>query len=462
MPLCVVCGKEADSCICESCRNKEDIEKLSMDIIRYNPGFGGNELWDSIAGQMTYTSNFKNIVFSLTAELPSPRKEYIRILCVSGDGANVPKASRPWLYEVYEVLKKTPGLTTDEKNRIRGILLGALYMDYRYEEADTLAGRLLEQERLPVKAYYNLADFFLKTRRYDEAADAIGTARDNYGNEPGVAAELTKLSEQNEKYREAEANGKKEYMPNPKEDKDAVRKAYVDFLASIGIEAEPPATSTERKSRYPKPIPKDQYPKVQEKREADFDTFVAYDVETTGRQTTIDSIIEIAAVRVVNGEVKETAEFTFQELVKPFKRSVRPEIVELTGITKEDVSGARQMWEVTPDFVKFIGDDILVGYNNIRFDSKFLARAGRYSQIVIDNLQFDAMRYALSIKDKLRLGEKFSLEVLTEKLEISNPRAHRALADAITTAKVYLKLKEIGVGDAGAEIDDILADLDEW
>ena len=120
------------------------------------------------------------------------------------------------------------------------------------------------------------------------------------------------------------------------------------------------------------------------------------------------------------------------------------------------------MWEVTPDFVKFIGGDILVGFNNIRFDSKFLARAGRYSQIVIDNLQFDAMRYALSIKDKLSLGEKFSLEVLSEKLGISNPRAHRALADAITTAKVYLKLKEMGAGDAGAEIDDILADLDEW
>ena len=459
MPLCVVCGKEADSCICESCRNKEDIEKLSMDIIRYKPGLGGNELWDSIAGQMTYTSNFKNIVFSLTANLPSPRKEYIRILCVSGDDANVPKASRPWLYEVYEVLKKTPGLTTDEKNRIRGILLGALYMDYRYEEADTLAGRLLEQECLPVKAYYNLADFFLKTRRYDEAEDVIETARDSYGNE---STELTELSEQNKKYREAGANGKKEYMPNPKEDKDAVRKAYVEFLASIGIEADPPASSTERKSRYPKPIPKDQYPKVQEKREADFDTFVAYDVETTGRQTTIDSIIEIAAIKVVNGEVKETAEYTFQELVKPFKRSIRPEITELTGITKDDVSGARQMWEVTSDFVKFIGGDILVGFNNIRFDSKFLARAGRYSQIVIDNLQFDAMRYALSIKDKLSLGEKFSLEVLSEKLGISNPRAHRALADAITTAKVYLKLKEMGASEAGAEIDDILADLDEW
>ena len=107
MPLCVVCGKKIDSCICESCRNKEDIEKLSMDIIRYNPGSGGNELWDGIADQMIYTLNFKNIVFSLTADLPTPRKEYIRLLCVSGDGANVPKVSRPWLYESLQQMRKT-------------------------------------------------------------------------------------------------------------------------------------------------------------------------------------------------------------------------------------------------------------------------------------------------------------------------------------------------------------------
>ena len=52
-------------------------------------------------------------------------------------------------------------------------------MDYRYEE-DQLAGELLGEEQLPVQAYYNLADFYTKTRRYDEAEDTIRVAEGQY------------------------------------------------------------------------------------------------------------------------------------------------------------------------------------------------------------------------------------------------------------------------------------------
>ena len=51
---------------------------------------------------------------------------------------------------------------------------------------------------------------------------------------------------------------------------------------------------------------------------------------------------------------------------------------------------------------------------------------------------------------------------MSEKLEIENPRAHRALADAITTARVFLKLKEMNAGDSNASVEDLLSDLDEW
>ena len=42
--------------------------------------------------------------------------------------------------------------------------------------------------------------------------------------------------------------------------------------------------------------------------------------------------------------------------------------------------------------MKFVGDNILVGFNNVRFDSKFLVRAGRYSNLIIENPHFDVMR----------------------------------------------------------------------
>jgi DNA polymerase-3 subunit alpha (Gram-positive type) len=469
MAICIVCGKESDSCLCEACKEKTDIKQLSIDIINYKPESGDNPLWDNIAREMNYSSNFKNIVFAITSDIKSPEKEYLRIICMARNGANIPKASRPWLYEIYTSLfsensNNPNALSEEEKNRVDGILLGALFMDYRYTEADEIAGRLLEKNQLPWQVYYNLVDFFSKTRRYDEASESIEIAEKIYGSKSYIISNFSKLKEQNDKYRNAETDGKKEYMPNPKENRDEVKQIYIDFLASIGIEIEMSVSDKSgSKSRYPVPIPKDQYPEPKEIREADFDSFVAFDLETTGFSTSIDSIIEIGAIKVIDGHIVETEEFTFHELVKPFKRAVKQEVTDVTGITKEDVKNAREMWEVTPDFLRFVGDSILLGFNSMKFDSKFLVRAGRYSQIIIENPHFDVKRYAAGLSGELGINAKdISLSLLAEKLGIENPKAHRALSDAITTARVYMKLKEKYGDNVDNSLDDILSDIDEW
>lgn len=465
MTTCLICGKKDEGCLCGLCRQMTNIEELCRKLISYVPGTGANKLWDDIASELDDPRNFKNIAFSISDALPTPRKEYVRLLCLSGNSSNVRKGSRQWLYETYECIKKDPGLSANELNRIRGMVLGALFMDYRYDDAELLASRLMDQESIPWQAYYNVADFYSKTRRYDEAADAIKAGINASLEDPSAKASFADLTDKNEKYRSAETTGKKEYMPNPKEDKETARKTYIDFLASIGIEAEMPskyASKDGRSRNYPEPIPKDQYPSIKETRDYSFNTFVAYDLETTGFSTATDAIIEIGAIKVIDGIVTETAEFTFSELVKPFKNSVKPRITEVTGLTKEDVADARQMWEVTPDFMNFVGDNVLVGFNNIRFDGKFLARAGRYSHIVIDNPQFDVWRMALGMKEQLGLDKKADLASVSEKLGIENPQAHRALADAITTARVFLKLKDIGASAEESSVDDILSDIDEW
>ena len=121
------------------------------------------------------------------------------------------------------------------------------------------------------------------------------------------------------------------------------------------------------------------------------------------------------------------------------------------------------MWEVTPDFLKFVGDSILVGFNCMAFDSRFMVRAGRYSNIIIDNKYFDVMRYADQFKERLGIdSKKISLEELAGKLDIENPEAHRALADAITTARVFLKLKEMDGGTESASLDDMLSVFEDF
>ena len=461
MAICLNCGKETEYCLCSECRDTVDLEELCQRIIEYKPCIGENPLWDQIAAEMAGLNNFRNAVFAIADELTTPRKEYWKILSFAGTSANIPKNNRPWLYETCERIKGIDGLNRQEMNRLKGIVLGALFMDYRYEDADLLAGELLEEESLPKQAYYNLADFYSKTRRYDEADDAIDAAVRLYGADQ-TAALFGKIVENNRKYREKEAQGKQQYMPNPKEDRDAARKAYIDYLASIGIDAELPEASTLRNS-IPEAIPKDQYPAPKEIRDADFDTFVAYDLETTGLSPKTDAIIEIGAVKVCNGKVVESREFVFQEFVRPYKKNIREEVTRLTGISREDVKEARQMWEVFPDFMAFAGENVLVGCNNVKFDSRFLVRAGRYSNIIMQNPQFDVMKYADKYRTTLGIADKkISLETLSKKLGIENPRAHRALADAITTARVYLRLKEMDKSEKTVEIDDLLSDLDSW
>ena len=458
MAICVNCGNESDGCLCRQCIGTADLEDLCGRILEYKIESGENPLWDQIASGLSNKNNFRNVIFAIADELPTPRREYWKILSLSGIKANVPKNSRPWIYGIYKQISGMDGLTGMEKNRIKGIVLGARFMDYQYEAADILAAELIEEEELPRQTYYNLADFYSKTRRYDEADDAMDAAEKLYGIKKEVL--FGEVFKKNRIYREAEVNGKMQYMPNPKENKEIIRKAYIDYLASIGIEAKPTATA---KRKEPMPIPKDQYPSPKETRDPDFDSFIAYDLETTGINTNTDAIIEIGAVKVSGGEVIESREFTFQEFVRPYKKGIPDEVTTITGITREDVKDARKMWEVFPDFMEFVGDNVLLGFNNVAFDSKFLVRAGRYSHLIMNNPQFDVMRYADNFREELGITDaRISLGTLSSRLGINNPRAHRALADAITTARVFLKLREMDNLEKNVVVDDLLSDLDSW
>lgn len=455
MPICVKCGKFSETCLCDHCGSQLDIEALCHEIIAYQPRSEQNPIWEHICDTLDNPHNFRNIVFEISEVLPTPRKEYIRACTLAANKEYVAKYSRAWLYETYAQIKDDPAISRDEVNRLRGLMLSAYQNDYRYQEADDMACKLAQYDHLPVWCYYALGDFYTKTRRYDEAEAILLEGLREYESDETAVAKLNVLLRDNQARRNAAESGKREYMPAPPE----AKQTYVAFLATLGIDATIPVPT----KKAPQAIPVDQYPKPIETRDADFDTFVAFDVETTGFSTKIDSIIEIGAIRVVNGKIVESAEFTFQELCKPYKRSLSQDIQQLTGITPADVKEAREMWEVFADFMKFVGNDVLLGFNCIAFDSQFLVRAGRYANIIMTNRFFDVMRYADQFKEQLGIdGRKLSLDAVASALNIENPRAHRALADAITTANVYLKLKAMDTNQAPATLDDLLSDLDDW
>lgn len=111
--------------------------------------------------------------------------------------------------------------------------------------------------------------------------------------------------------------GKSEYIPNPKENTQQVREKYIAFMSTLGITVEVPSTSF--KSSVPKPIPADSYPDIEEIRKDEFGSFVAFAIETTGINPKMDCIIQIGAIKVINGQIVDSKEFVFDELVKPYK-----------------------------------------------------------------------------------------------------------------------------------------------
>ena len=97
-----------------------------------------------------------------------------------------------------------------------------------------------------------------------------------------------------------------------------------------------------------------------------FDDYVIFDIETTGLDSSYDEIIEIGAIRIENNKVVSQ----FQSLVKP-NIEIDDYITELTGITNDMLIDAPKIEDVLPQFMEFVGSEILIGHN-VNFDINFI------------------------------------------------------------------------------------------
>ena len=165
----------------------------------------------------------------------------------------------------------------------------------------------------------------------------------------------------------------------------------------------------------------------------DLREYVAIDLETTGLDPSSEKIIEISAVKFIDGK----SEAVFSYLLDP-KRAIPPFIQDLTGITNQMVSGKPDFSDIMHDFLNFIGNSPIVGHN-IKFDINFIKF---HSNGLIDfsnNRIYDT--YLLS-KIVLFSNSEFNLEAITEYYEFPIGEAHRATDDSINSGKILIKLLE--------------------
>lgn len=162
-------------------------------------------------------------------------------------------------------------------------------------------------------------------------------------------------------------------------------------------------------------------------------TYISIDLETTGLNPKRDKIIEIGAVKVVEGVVTDT----FSVMVNPGCR-LEERVVKLTGITDADLEGKPYMEEVLPDVLDFLGEEVLLGHS-ILFDFSFLKKAAVNQKLVFEKKAIDTLKIARKYLADL---EHRNLDYLCEYYQIPH-HAHRALADAEATSRLYQKLAEL-------------------
>ena len=163
--------------------------------------------------------------------------------------------------------------------------------------------------------------------------------------------------------------------------------------------------------------------------------YIVLDLETTGINTQDDEVIEISALKVIGGEVKEE----FSTLVNPV-RHIDDTIVNITGITDSMVKDSPRFEDALKDFLQFAGDLIIIGQNVKMFDLKFINRdCQRFWGKVPDNDYEDTLIIARIYLPEL---ESCGLGSLSNYYGISTEGAHRALNDCYMTYKVYEHLKD--------------------
>jgi predicted DnaQ family exonuclease/DinG family helicase len=157
--------------------------------------------------------------------------------------------------------------------------------------------------------------------------------------------------------------------------------------------------------------------------------FVALDLELTPLPGNRHRVIEIAAVRFSGSEATEN----FCTLIDP-QCEITRRVEALTGIRRSDVQDAPRLEAIIPQLLAFLGDDPIVG-QSVNLDIERLADSG----VHLRNPAYDTFELASLLLPGL---PSYDLQSIARSLDVPVEAEHRALGDALVTARVFLALVE--------------------
>ena len=173
-------------------------------------------------------------------------------------------------------------------------------------------------------------------------------------------------------------------------------------------------------------------------------SYVVLDLETTGLSLTRDRVVSVAAFRIVDGRI--LLGDAFDSLVDP-GRSISTASIKIHGIVPSMVARAPGFADVFDQFLRYLGTDILVGYN-VWFDRHFLnVHMQQNYGFPLQNLVLDAQ----SICQKVGFSPNFrsypirsngnqNLDTVAKRLGIEIHERHTAIGDALATAMLFQRI----------------------
>lgn len=163
-------------------------------------------------------------------------------------------------------------------------------------------------------------------------------------------------------------------------------------------------------------------------------SFVVFDLETTGLSPADCAITEIGAVVVENGEITES----YNSFVNPGCH-IPEEITKITNITDEMVADAPGQEEALRAFLEFVDGRVLIAHNAHGFDIRFLKACAERYGVPFGNTYIDTLPLAQALYLGLR---NYKLDTIGKYLEIPPFQHHRACDDAKALAQIYVKMIE--------------------
>ena len=159
-------------------------------------------------------------------------------------------------------------------------------------------------------------------------------------------------------------------------------------------------------------------------------TFTVFDTETTGLEPKSNRVVEAGAIR-----------FDERGIISRFNVLINPgmpmpaEVTKINGITDSMLAKQPAAAIVLPDFLRFIGDSVLIAHNaqfDINFINEELARLGKPQ---LRNRVIDTLLFAREVFPGL---PNYKLQTLATKFGINAIDAHRAEDDARVCMELFL------------------------